>query len=218
MFQTSASTSNLERFGLNVEATYSDKYQTAFVRTSMTKALIGVLSLSLYNVWIPPPTTVAYTRRLFRDSPIMGSVEVVTMSASQFPVLRVGMGSWSPFGRIVSSQASARDEDDDEPTVLVPSKSGLAAGANFWNVGVILAFVGAGPCFNAEFGTRLIEIGVTVKTAFQYSLISGLSWIVSGDWTKGRHSVGTSVEFGFQDVTIKFEFVTVWLKQILLSD
>ena len=112
------------------------------------------------------------------------------------------------WGRPLGSNTTASDDDDEGPTVLAPSKSGLSTGTLFWDVGVVLALA-AGPSLQAEFGTRLIEIGVTIKTVLQYNLLSGLSCVFGGEWSKGSHSVGSSVQFGFQDVTIRFECVSV---------
>ncbi|KAH9923298.1 DnaJ-domain-containing protein [Amylocystis lapponica] len=191
-----ATTSLLRSSTLAVKSVWRDDDSTVLFQLFCSRAAFR----SFMQRKIPvPPLTVAYSRRLFRNSPTEGTL--MFSSNSAVPILSVTVSSAHMFDHTPEAAIPILPSGSD-PVMRPPSRSGLAVGASFWNVSTTLAGPMTG--LSGEWGVDFAELGVQLKIMLQLG-ITGWSWMVGSEWRRQDNSVGTSVGLGAQGVVFRLD-------------
>ncbi|KAI0938578.1 hypothetical protein AcV5_000221 [Taiwanofungus camphoratus] len=195
-----ATTNLLRSSNLGVKTTYHDDDSTVLLQLFFSRTLTTSFWESLVMGRKPiPPATIAYSRRLFRNSPTEGTVLFSTNAT--IPILSFTLSSAHLFDHTPEASIPVNLAQGN-PIQRPPSPSGLSIGTSFWNV----AFTMAGPLstVGGEWGVNFAEVDVQVKTVLQWSL-DGANWLFSGEWRREDSSMGASVGVGMQGVVLKFD-------------
>ncbi|KAH7926250.1 DnaJ-domain-containing protein [Leucogyrophana mollusca] len=193
---------------LIARGTYSDNESTLSVATHFVPE---------YWYIFPPPTTVSYTRRLFRHSPTEGSI-TWNKTGDQVGFIEINVHSPEPFDFTPSEDFVLKTDNmnadmDNQPGSI----SGFGVGAHSWSYGVTVA--GLSSCLKAEWAVTFFELALQLKAGIELGF-AGAAYMLTGVWTNQQGAIATSVGLSTQGVLMRLELKYMhqkWTLPITLS-
>ncbi|KAI0065244.1 DnaJ-domain-containing protein [Artomyces pyxidatus] len=182
-FEATASLLHIRSFA--VKGTYQDD-EGAFTVQTMVSPFQRVLR--------PPPFTLSYSRRLFKNSLTHGVLSLHTGTETYFSANIV-----SPTAFDTADQ-SFDQRPTNGPWSRLGSVSGLGQGVRHLTYGFTLA--GVASSVRAQWGVVLSELALDVSLGLQYGF-TGLSYVLTGAWGDQQSGVTATVAVNAAGVDLR---------------
>ncbi|KAI0042346.1 DnaJ-domain-containing protein [Auriscalpium vulgare] len=174
---------------LTIKSTYMDPANTVAVQTTLLPSFRA----------IPPPCTLSYSRRLFRDSLTHG---LISLHTGTQPYLSISIMSPTPF--TTAPDPSDGMPDNERSRSSLGSSSGFGAGVIHSTYGATLS--GVASSLRAEWGVVLSELTAQVSVGIQLGW-NGLAGVLSGTWGDEQGGVTTLISLNAAGVELRVELL-----------
>ncbi|KAL4068611.1 hypothetical protein V8B97DRAFT_2059551 [Scleroderma yunnanense] len=186
---------------ITAKTTYTDHENAVAVRANFIPALWYLF---------PPVTTIAFTRRLFRNSLTQGSA--VWTYSPEWPGGSLELNVSSPTEFDFTSIDDYVDATESSIFGGPGSISGFATGVGKWSCGLTLA--GQYSCIKAQFSLFFRELSLRLKASAEVG-IKHIGYIISAKWIGQKCAFGTGVGLTNEGVILKLQIKYLEQKWIL---
>ncbi|KAH7915054.1 hypothetical protein BJ138DRAFT_1055601 [Hygrophoropsis aurantiaca] len=189
--------------GLSTKGTYDDGENVFSVSTTLIPSIITKTF---------PPTSVSFTRRLFRDSFTQGSI-VWSNTDRALGAIEIAVQSPQPFDFTASEDyvlktGHINDNGSDGPGSL----SGFGIGVHSWSYG--LAIAGIQSCLNAEWGVYFVELALQLKARVEFGF-AGYAYTLTAAWENKHSAIASVIGLGTQGVFMEIKLKYLHQKLVL---